>query len=220
MNKLLFVTSLSLLLTGACKGEIEGGEEPATKPAETKKKNNVVKMTTAVPYGKHVKCADLLPDPAIFTEKMGDEIGEIKDKSASNSSATAACGLIRAGEPPESPKELKTFQDKYAKMGVMPGDEYCMVSLYCDISVSEETFKGECEKKPNQRNATLDGQYACLRETPKGPDYSYTYKFLEPDTKCVVEAMAGPSVSEQDLVMNCAIAARDAITKEGVANPY
>ncbi len=206
------------LLAGACKGEIEGGEEPEKKPV--KKKSNIVKLTTAVPYGKHIACANVLPDTTVFTGKLGaeHEIGSIKDKGPSNSSATFVCSIIKAGDPPASPKELKTLEDKYAKLGVLPGDEYCMVSGYCSLANDEETFKRKCDEDSN-RPDTLDGQFACVRATEKGAEYSYTYKFIEPDTKCTIEAMAGPSVNDEALVRNCALAARDAIVKDGVATP-
>ena len=223
MKTTLIATSLlfsTLSLSAACKGEIEGGDQPETK-VEKKKKSNVVKVTTAVPYGEHLRCSDVFPDVAIFTERLGEgnEVGEIKDKSKSNSSATMVCSLIRAGEPPASPKELKTLEDKYAKLGVLPGDEYCQIIAHCSLANDEDTFKRKCEEDGNQRSS-LDGQFACLRSTEKGAEYSYTYKFIEPDTKCVLEAMAGPSVNEESMVRNCALAARDAMTQEGVANPH
>jgi hypothetical protein len=207
------------LLAGACKGEIEGGDKPETKPVEDKK-SNIVKLTTAVPYGKHIACSAVLPETAPFTEKLGEghEIGVIKDKSPSNSSATFVCSVVKAGDPPASPKELKTLEDKYAKLGVLPGDEYCMVIGYCSLANDDETFKRKCDEDSN-RPDTLDGQFACVRATEKGAEYSYTYKFIEPDTKCALEVMAGPSVNEEAVVRSCALAARDAITKEGVANP-
>lgn len=215
MKTHLLAASLMLVSTFACKGELEG-EEPA-KPVE-KKKSNVVKLTTAVPYGKHLACVDVFPDTTVFTEAMGDEIGEIRDKSKSNSAASVVCSLIRAGEPPASPKELKTLEEKYAKLGVLPGDEYCMISAYCSLANDEDTFKAKCEADGNQRSS-LDGQFACLRATEKGVEYSYTYKFIEPDTNCTVEAMAGPSVNDEAMVKNCALAARNAMTKASVANP-
>jgi hypothetical protein len=217
----LLLSGLALggLLTGACKGEIEGGEAPEIKPVE-KKRSNIVKLTPAVPYGKHIACADVLPNMATFTEKLGagHEIGTIKDKGPTRSSATFVCSLIKAGEPPTSPKELKTLEDKYAKLGVLPGDEYCMVTGFCSLANDEETFKRKCDKDSN-RPDTLDGQFACVRATEKGAEYSYTYKFIEPDTKCTIEAMAGPSVNDEALVRSCALAARDVITKDGVAKP-
>lgn len=207
------------LLAGACKGEIEGGEEPEKKPV-AEKKSNVVKLTTAVPYGKHIACSSVLPQTAAFTEKLGaeHEIGAIKDKGPSNSSATFVCSIIKAGDPPASPKELKTLEDKYAKLGVLPGDEYCMVSGYCSLANDEETFRRKCDEDSN-RPDTLDGQFACVRATEKGAEYSYTYKFIEPDTKCTLEVMAGPSVNDEAVVRSCALAARDSIVKDGVANP-
>ena len=213
----LITASLLLVSSAACKGEIEGGEEVEAKTAAPKK-NNVVKLTTAVPYGKHLACEDVFPDTAIFTENIGDEIGSIKDKSASNSSATVVCSMIRAGEPPSSPKELKTLEDKYAKLGVLPGDEYCMVSAYCSLANDADSFRAECEKNGHQ-GGTLDGDFACVRATEKGVEYSYTYKFIEPDTKCVVEAMAGPSVNDEAMVRGCALAAKEAMTMASVANP-
>ncbi len=207
------------LLAGACKGKIEGGEEPEKKPV-VKKKSNIVTLTTAVPYGKHIACDAVLPRVEAFTEKLGPEheIGSIKDRGPSNSSATFVCSIIKAGDPPASPKELKTLEDKYAKLGVLPGDEYCMVSGYCSLANDDETFKRKCDEDGN-RPDTLDGQYVCVRATEKGAEYSYTYKFIEPDTKCSLEVMAGPSVNDEALVRKCALAARDLITKDGVANP-
>ncbi len=216
MKTQLLAASLMLVSTFACKGELEG-EEPAEKPV-AKKKSNVTKLTTSVPYGKHLACEDVFPDTAIFTEAMGDEIGSIVDKGKSNSEATFVCSLIRAGEPPESPKELKTLEDKYAKLGVLPGDEYCMISGYCSLANDEDTFKAKCEKDGNSRSS-IEGSFACLRATEKGVEYSYTYKFIEPDTKCTVEAMAGPSVNDEAMVKNCAIAARKAMVPASVANP-
>ncbi len=210
--------AISLILTTsafACKGELQG-EEPAEKPV-VKNKSNVIKLKTAVGYGQHLACADVFPDTAPFTEKMGDEIGSIKDRGKSNSAATMVCSLIRAGEPPESPKELKTLEDKYAKLGVLPGDEYCMITAYCSLANDAETFKAKCEADGHQRSA-LEGEFACLRSTEKGAEYSYTYKFIEPDTKCTVEAMAGPSVNDQEMVKNCALAARQVMTMASMAN--
>jgi hypothetical protein len=208
---------LSALLAGSCKGEIEGGEEGEKKPV-AKKKSNVIKLTTAVDYGKHVACTDVLPDPAVFTAKLGPEheIGSIKDNGASNSNATFSCALIKAGEVATSPKELKTLEEKFAKMGVVPGDEYCMVVGYCSLASDEDTFKRKCDSD-GHRPETMDGQFACVRATEKGAEYAYTYKFIEPDTKCTVEVLSGPSVNEEALVRKCALAAREAITMAGVA---
>jgi len=216
MKTKILAAFLLLTSVAACKGELEG-PEPSKEPVK-KDKSNVVKLKTAVPYGKHLACADVFPSTEIFTTTMGDEIGEIKDRSKSNSSATMVCSLIRAGEPPTSPKEAKTLEEKYAKLGVMPGDEYCQISTFCSLANDLDTFKSKCEADGNQRG-TLDGEFACVRASEKGVEYSYTYKFIEPDTKCVVEAMAGPSVNDEAMVKNCASAARTAITAASVANP-
>lgn len=217
MNTNLIAAAVLIFSATACKGEIEGGEQPETKPV-AKKRSNVVKLTTAVPYGKQVPCTDFLPDVTVFATRMAQDVGSVKDRGSGNSNASAVCSLVRGGEPAAEVKEAKTFQEKYDRLGVQPGDEFCMVTAYCSLSNDAEAFKDKCEKDGNRRT-TLDGQFACLRETPKGPDYSYTYKFIEPDTKCLVEVMAGPSVGEQEVVRLCALATRDSITMAGVANP-
>lgn len=216
MKTQIIAISLFTMAATACKGKLDEEPAPAEK-TETKEKSNVIKVTTAVPYGKHVACADMLPDTAPFTEAIGDEIGEIRDRGKSNSEATAVCSLIRAGQPPDKVKELKTLEDKYSKLGVLPGDEYCLITAYCSLSSDEESFKKSCEGGANQSLVALEGQTACLRATEKGAEYSYTYKFIEPDTQCIVETLAGPSVEDQEIIKNCALATRTAMTKESVA---
>lgn len=211
----LIVASLSFT---ACKGEIE--EAPPKIVVEPT--SNIVKITTATIAGQQVACADVFPDTAIFSEKMKLEVGAIKDLAKNNSSATMVCSLIRAGEVPEAAeqdeeKELKTLEEKYAKLGVLPGDSYCQISAYCSLSNDDDTFKQKCKEDGNQAT-TLNGGFACLRITPKGPVDSYTYKFIEPDTRCLIEALAGPSVSDQELVKNCASAAHEAITASSMKN--
>lgn len=212
----------TLLLMGlgatfpGCKGELEG-EEPKPAP-KAEKKSNVVKITTAVMPGKHLACADVFPDMTVFGETMAVEIGPMKDKSRNNSNATSVCSIIRGGEIPETAKEAKTLQEKYSRLGVLPGDSFCQITAFCSRPTNKEEFEKKCESDGNQ-GTLLAGEFACLRSTEKGSEYSYTYKFIEPDTKCVVEALAGPSVNEQDMVKKCAEAARTAITKASVAKP-
>ncbi len=213
----IFFLLPGLLVVGAsfsaCKGELEE-EKPKAK---VEKKSNIVRIKTAVAPGKQLSCAEVFPDLTVFSEKMMTEVGSIKDKSKSNSSTTMVCSMIRAGEPPESPKELKTLEEKYAKLGVLPGDSFCQITAHCSIANDEAGFKKKC-KADGHQETSLDGDYACLRVTEKGPEYSYTYKFIEPDTKCIIEVLAGPSVVDQELVKNCASAARTAITKESTQN--
>ncbi len=211
----------ALILMGAsaafpgCKGELE---EEAPKPVEVKKKSNIIKIQTAVMPGKHLACDAVFPDVAVFTETIGTEIGSIKDKGKNNSSATFVCSVIRAGDQPESVKEAKTLEEKYAKLGVLPGDSFCQITAFCSRATNKDEFEKKCKADGNQE-AILAGEFACLRATEKAAEYSYTYKFIDPETKCVVEALAGPSVISQEVVKNCALAARKSITVAGMADP-
>lgn len=221
-SRLFRATLPSLLLIGlgatfpACKGEVEGEAPKPAEPAE--KKSNVVKITTAVMPGKKLACADVFPDMAVFSETMGVEIGPMKDKSRNNGMATMVCSVIRGGEVAETAKEAKTLQEKYSRLGVLPGDSFCQITAYCSRASNKDEFEKKCESDGNQ-GSLLGGEFACVRATEKGPEYSYTYKFIEPDTKCVVEALAGPSVNDQEMVKNCALAARTAITTASVSKP-
>lgn len=185
------------------------------RPERKADMSNVVKITTAVPYGKHVACTDLIPDPAPYAAAIGGEIGEVRDRGKSNSEATAVCALIRAGEPPKTDMELETLAEKYQKLGVLPGDEYCTVTAYCSLATDTERFKEKCEKD-GRRVGVIDGQVACVRETQRGVEYAYTYRVIDPDTKCVLEVMGGPSVTDEALVQGCTSAALTTISTDNL----
>src|SRR5687768_816842 len=139
------------LAAGCSKGddkkEPASGEKPAagdTAAGPAKKKSNIVKVQLAVPMGKQVACADVFTVET-FSKYIGDQIGEIKDKSSSNLSASTTCAFHRAGEPPKSDAQLKKFEKEGLKLGVLPADEYCMVTAFCSMSNDDpEAFKKVC----------------------------------------------------------------------------
>jgi hypothetical protein len=216
---------LACMLAVGCEGreEKQAAPKPEAKPAE-KRKSNIVKITTPVPYGKHVACENIF-DAAKFAELTALDIGRLSDRSASNSEMTSVCAFFRAGEPPKTDAQLRAFQKNDRKLGVIPGDEYCTVSINCSITASPETLKKRCEEDAKtaigmtqyEDNEDL-GQYSCVRKTDRPPsDWAFTYRTVDSDTQCLVEVMGGPSVVSEELVQKCTNAGMQLLTKESIA---
>lgn len=207
----------------------ESVETAKTKPTVVKKekKSNVKRIVTTVPAGAKIACTDLLPDISKFKELVAADIGEVVDRGKSNPSAAASCAFVRAGEAPSSNAQLKKLKSQHTKLGVLPGDVYCQVTLFCSLATDEGDFRKKCkadEKKQAARadsNLTFEGnmdlgQFSCVRKADRPPsDWSYTYRTIDSDTRCIVEVIGGPSVVSQDLVQNCMRASLDSI---GMAN--
>jgi hypothetical protein len=207
--------------TGAAAGgtgadEASASEAPAAgKPGAPPEKHNIERIPIAVPYGKQVACADVV-DTALFAKYIGDKIGEVKDRSKSNSESNMACSLIRAGKPPTTDAQLHKFEREGMKLGVLPGDEYCQVTAYCSMSTDEERFRKKCEAEHDSGNEAV-GQFACVHTTQRGTKQAYTYRAIDPDTRCLLEVMGGPSVTDEPLVQNCTRAALEDITSADMA---
>ncbi|HUS68972.1 MAG TPA: hypothetical protein VMZ28_30760 [Kofleriaceae bacterium] len=205
--------ALALMTLLACKGEKDpppAGEKPAgegdTAAGPAKKKSNIVKIQMAVPYGKQVACADIFTVEN-FSKYVGDTIGEIKDKSSSNKEASTSCSFLRGGEAPKNDQQLKKFEKENMKLGVLPGDEYCMVTAYCSMSNDDpEQFQESCKARGDSSNEQL-GVFACVHMSQRGVENAYTYKVVDPETKCMLEVMGGPSVTDEALVQKCTTAA-------------
>ncbi len=221
MKVRLFALALAFAFTASsgCKGKLPDEyieAEKAMKNQPKKERANVVKIKTAVPYGKVVACEDFIGDPLIFSQMIGDEIGEVKDRSSSNSAASAVCAFMKAGEPPTDNAQLKAYVKNAAKLGVLPGDEYCMITAYCSFATDLDQFKKKCEADGDTINNNNVGVSACVHQSQRAAEWAYTYKIIEPDTKCVIEVMGGPSVTDEELVQKCTRAAIETINMESV----
>lgn len=217
---------LALILAVGCSSSDESkGDKPeaAKKEKSDKPKSNVKRIVTAVPSGKTVACTDLFPDISHFKELVADDIGEVKDRGKSNHSVSAVCAFMRGGEPPKNDSQLRKMKQENMKLGVLPGDEYCTVSINCTLATDESDFKDKCEadaKRESDRGSRTQyvgnnaiGQFSCVRKTDRPPsDWAYTYKTIDPDTRCLVEVMGGPSVTDEELVQHCTLAAVQSIT--------
>jgi hypothetical protein len=221
----VIVLVLALAMAGcASEGESEGGQggdkagdtsggAPTGQPSKAEKQaapaSNIQRVPIAVPYGKQVSCADVI-DPALFSKYIGDQVGEVKDRSKSNSESSLSCALIRAGKPPSSDAQLRKFQREGMKLGVLPGDEYCQVTAYCSLSTDDERFEKKCEEQRDSSNEAV-GQFACVHTSQRGTKEAYTYRVIDPDSRCILEVMGGPSVTDEPLVQNCTRAALEDI---------
>lgn len=215
--------AMTACLAAGCKGEKDpppAGEKTAdgdTAAGPAKKKSNIVKVQMAVPYGKQVACAEVFTVET-FSKFIGDQIGEIKDKSSSNKEASTSCAFHRAGEPPKTDAQLKKFKQEGLKLGVLPADEYCTVTAFCSMSNDDpEAFKKVCEERGDTGNEQL-GTFACVHQTQRGAEYAFTYKVVDQETKCMLEVMGGPSVTDEGLVQNCAKAALDDMAPNKLTN--
>jgi hypothetical protein len=141
----------------------------------------------------------------------------VKDRGKSNSEASLSCALIRAGAPPKTDAQLRKAQREGMKLGVLPGDEYCMVTAYCSMATDEERLKKKCEDDKDIGNDAV-GQFACVHTTQRGTKEAYTYKVIDPDTRCLLEVMGGPSVTDEPLVQNCTRAALEDIALPELKN--
>lgn len=227
---------LALLLAlalAACGGDKEDkpedkkDPEAATKKDKGKPKSNVKRIVTAVPPNKTVSCTDMLPDISKFKELVAPDIADtLIDAGKSHRGTSAVCRFMRDGEPPKDDAQLARMKKENQKLGVLPGDEYCTIKLFCSYATDESDFKENCEKQDKQSSKSGSrtryvgnndlGQFACVTMTDRPPeDYAYTYRTIDSDTRCVVEAQGGPSVVSEELVRNCAKAA---ITTIGPAN--
>jgi len=189
-----------------------GAAAPTAAP-----QSNIERIAIAVPYGKQVACADVI-DAALFSKHIGDEIGEVRDRGTSNSASSMSCALIRAGEPPKSDAQLRKFQREGLKLGVLPGDEYCMVTAYCSMATDVERLKKKCDDDLDLGNDAV-GQFACVHTSQRGPRQAYTYRLIDPDTRCLLEVMGGPSVTDEQLVQNCTRAALEDLALADLKNP-
>jgi len=208
--------SLSVLLVCGLGCE-EDFKPPPKKKVEEAKSDNIVKVETSVPYGKTVACANIF-DPLKVGSYLSDNV-LIKDKSASSKEATSVCAVMRDGEPPKNAGELKEKDGKLVGkgqvLGVLPGDEYCTITLFCSMPVERKRFQEQCQKRGDDGNRDLE-QFSCVHKSQRAAKYAYTYKTIHYPTKCIIEVMGGPSVTDEPLVQNCTKAALELMTKESL----
>lgn len=209
---------LILLLSACSKGENAGAEEArkeAEREAKEKKKEGVEpakKMSTPVPGQTKLPCTQVI-DIAAFQTALGEK-DPLTIKESKEAEAAAVCGLVRGG------KKLTDAQQKSAiktngKLGVLPGDELCQVTLYCSVIENLDHFKSKCKERKERDDDSM-GSYACVQVVAVGADDVQVFRFFDEDTKCVIQVRGGPSNVDNDQIRTCAKTARDTIGPEQI----
>jgi len=219
MRPLLLTVFLALSLSVGCAPK-EDPKEYARKLAKEvdgpREPSKITKLSVPVPVGKKVACEDWV-DLAAFTEAIGDEVS-LKDKSASEVEPTSVCSFVRGGDAVDVKAQEKAFLKNDMKLGVLPGDEYCLAQLYCSYANSEELLRKKCTGMDKAMNESGAGQPACVLTTQRASEYAYTYEAYDSDSKCTVRILGGPSVTDEQLVQRCTRAALTSVTAQGITS--
>jgi hypothetical protein len=217
------IRSAKVILT-ACLGLLGGGggsdEDPAAYAKKQMKEqekprppSDIKTVSVPVPEGKKVPCASWL-DPAVFTAALGDQV-TLVDKSASETEPTSVCSLVRGGEALNEKEQMKKWEKEGMRLGVLPGDEYCLVHLTCSYVATMDGLRKKCGQEGNTGNEAV-GQFACVHQTQRGPEWAYAYTTVDPDTSCGLAVQGGPSVTDETLVQRCTQAALATLTPAGI----
>ena len=219
MGKYL-VLALTLCVAACDSGEsVDDYNKKQAKAADDKRpKGKVIKVKTALPGGVTIACNEMLDVEKMTT--LLEEKEPVTLKDVKEIGPTSVCSVRRGGEVMDAKKQEEQVK-KTAKLGVLAGDELCHVTIHCSIPAEdarfESDYKNQIEKGTRQANDDI-GTYACIKVTPKGPNDAYTYKFIDPDTRCVMSVRGGPSVNEEAEVQKCAKAVLDVVGPEQIAS--
>ncbi|HLL21601.1 MAG TPA: hypothetical protein VK427_05690 [Kofleriaceae bacterium] len=208
-------------LAGACTKGAKEGEEEARREAERLQKEKeatggVAKVVRPpVPGMAKIPCTQLLD-----IEKFGTSIGEkepvtMKDLSKSEADAASSCSIHRGGKR-LTQKEQEALLKKEGRLGVLAGDELCNVTAYCYTIEEAEKFKTKCKARKDRDDESM-GTYACMQVVAQGVDDVYVCRFFDEDTKCILQVRGGPSNVDNEIIRNCAKAARDQIGPAQIA---
>jgi hypothetical protein len=208
-----------IVLAGACNAE-EEGRAAAKREAAAARKEAEAKVKPAdrievtVPQGKHLPCTQLM-DPPAYTAALGEiEPLTVRDATGAMGDATASCSLIRGGKRPDA-KEQEKIIKKQGRLGSLPGDEVCNVTLYCWVVDDAAKFSERCKPTPAEPWKSPDpsatGGFACKETRPQGEFDIDSYKFHDTETRCLFAVRGGPSMTDNELIATCAKTARETI---------
>jgi hypothetical protein len=218
-STIALLVGLSNLL--ACtKGENSGAEEAQREAArvqqEKEKSGGVAKVIRPpVPGEAKIPCAQLL-DPVALTSTLGEkEPLTMKDVTKAETGSTSSCSLVRGGKR-LSEAEQKAILKKEPRLGVIAGDEVCNITAFCSTIEEPERFKQKCATRKDKADESM-GNFACVQIVAQGIDDVWVFRFLDADTKCILQVRGGPSNVNTDSIRACAKAARDMIGPPQIA---
>jgi hypothetical protein len=195
--------ALALVVVTAC-GSRTRHAEPAP-PA-----NAAPPASLPLPAGTHLPCDQVL-DPTVFTDALAESAPiALRDDTASDVEAVASCGLIRGG-PRLDDRELAQLIKNNGRLGTLPGDELCRVTVYCTRAETEAAFRERCRSHGNTEDASV-GSVACRQVLALGVDDVSLFQLLDEDTGCVLAVRGGPSMIDNDVIETCARTARTHLT--------
>ena len=222
MRMIAFLMGFTAMVT-AC--DSKSGVEEAKRQAEEADKARggaaqpAKKVSTPVAEGVKIPCEQLI-DPAVYTTALTEAQPLTVKDAQPDARAAAACSLIRGGKRPTEAEQLAIKKEK-GRVGVIPGDEVCNINIFCWGLEDADRFKKSCaEKKAHGQKVADDesmGTYACVQTVAVGEDDVHVFRFFDEDTKCLIQVRGGPSMTDNDLILNCARTARDSITPKQIA---
>ena len=226
----LIIVIVAFGFAGACTKGAKQAEEEAQAEAdriqkEKERTGGVAKtIRPPVPGSAKIPCTQLL-DVAKFGEQIGEkEPVTLKDISKSEVDAASSCSIHRGGKR-LTQKEQEALLKKEGRLGVLAGDELCNVTAFCYTIEEADKFKAKCKVRKDKDDESM-GTYACVQVVAQGIDDVFVYRFFDEDTKCILQVRGGPSNVDNEIIRNCAKAARDqigpaqiAVSAEGTAPP-
>lgn len=195
-------------------------EAPPSKPAPTETEPTAnhsehasQKLFPPVTGKAKLACAHVI-DLAKFTQALGESAPLTVTESNSEPGAAASCSLIRGGRR-VSEREQLAMKKRHGRLGVLPGDELLNISTFCWTIEDADHFASKCLEKKDKLDNAL-GFQACIHTNATGEHDVYRYQFYDPDTKCILQVRAGPSLVDNSLIGKGAKAAYDLIGPEQI----
>jgi hypothetical protein len=216
----LLMMSFGIVIGGCGDPEAEGRAAAQQRAAiETKREMAIAaakKVHPPVKGRQKLPCTQVINLEAFQTMLGETEALTVNENTASDFEATAVCGLIRGGIRPSQEEQAKIMK-KQARLGTLPGDELCSVSVYCWTIEEGPKFLERCRAQGFREDSSLMGSPACIQVVAQGADDVWVFKFFDEDTKCLIKARGGPSMVDNEVIAKCAMAARDTIGPAQIA---
>ncbi len=214
----------ALALVAACSNAAEEGKREAQREAEALRAKEIAaikpvdRVKVTVPQGTHLKCEQFMA-PDAYTAAL-EELDPltVRDATGAMIDSTASCSLIRGGVRPNA-KEQEKLLKKTGRLGTLPGDELCNITLYCWVADDEAKYRERCRGTPTEvriPDESATGGFACRETRPAGEFDIDSFKFFDADTRCVIAVRGGPSMTDNDKIATCARIARESIGPEHV----
>ncbi|MEO8702329.1 MAG: hypothetical protein ABI867_19950 [Kofleriaceae bacterium] len=212
--------TIVLLLVWGCDKEnagIEEAQRQAEKELAAKVKVDPAKtMKTPVPGLTKIPCTQLMNVEAYQTALSEKEPFTLKDVTPpKGDEITASCDLVRGGKK-MTDAEQQALLKKDGRLGILSGDIVCNVRALCYTIEEIERYKKRCAEKKDKPDDSM-GSFACVQVVGTGRFDVNVYRFLDEDTKCVIEVRGGPSNTDNDMILACAKTARDTIGPAQIA---